>query len=248
PMIEAGVLDGVDAIIGAHLWQPIEAGKLGITYGHMMSEPGSWNLTVKGKGGHGSMPHQTVDSILVSAQIIQALHTIVSRNVDPLDTAVLSIGMFKAGHIRNIIPDSARMEGTVRVFEHDLLLKILARIDQTAKGICEGHGAEYVFETIFSYPAVTNNPAIVKFVREAGEEVLGKDGVEEIKPVLAAEDFSRYLQKVPGAFMFVGCGNAAEGKVYPHHHPKFDIDEAALANGVEIMVRTVLNYLKGPAK
>ncbi|EAX47675.1 amidohydrolase [Thermosinus carboxydivorans Nor1] len=242
-LIEAGALDGVDAIIGAHLWQPLKVGTIGVTYGRMMASPDEFSITVQGRGGHGSMPQQTVDPILVGAQIVLALNTIVSRNVDPMENAVVSLGVFKAGDIFNVIPDTAVLHGTVRTFEQEVRLKIFERIEQIVKNICEAAGASYKLDKFFGYPPVFNNPAVSKVIAAAGCEVLGPDGVVEIKPVMGGEDFSYYLQKVPGAFVYVGAGNAEKGIIYPHHHPKFDIDESALAYGVEIMARAALKLL-----
>ena len=242
-MIEQGFLDGVDAIVGAHLWQPLPVGQLGLTYGRMMAQPGSFDITIQGKGGHGSTPHTAVDPILVGSQVVQALHTIVSRNIDPLEPVVVSIGVFKAGHIRNIIPETARIEGTIRVFDTEMLRAIHRRVEQIVKGVCAAHGAEYQLATTCSYPPVVNDAAVTGTVWQAGATVLGEAGVSEVKPVLGAEDFSYYLQKIPGAFMFIGAGNAAKGIVHPHHHPKFDIDEDAMVYGVEILARSAIDLL-----
>lgn len=242
-MIAQGFLDGVDAIIGAHLWQALPVGQLGLTYGRMMAQPGSFDITIQGKGGHGSSPHTAVDPILVGSQVVQALHTIVSRSIDPIEPVVVSIGVFKAGHIRNVIPETARIEGTIRVFDEELLKAIHRRVEQIVKGVCAAHGADYQLTTTCSYPPVVNDAAVVKQVWQAGTETLGEAGVIEVKPVLGAEDFSYYLQKVPGAFMFVGAGNEAKGIVHPHHHPKFAIDEDAMINGIEILARSALRLL-----
>jgi amidohydrolase len=242
-MIDEGCLDGVAAIIGAHLWQPLPTGQLGLTFGRMMAQPGAFAIVLKGKGGHGSTPHVAVDPILVGAAVVQALHTIVSRSIDPLEPVVVSIGVFQAGRVYNVIPDTARIEGTIRVFDGETLKAVHRRIEQIVRGVCEAHGAAYEFTTSDSCPPLVNDAGIARRVWRAGAAVLGDKGVCEIKPVLGGEDFSCYLQKVPGAFMFVGAGNAAKGLVYPHHHPKFDIDEDALAHGVEILARSAVELL-----
>lgn len=246
PLIKAGVLEGVDAIIGAHLWQPIPAGRLGISYGCLMAQPGGFAITVKGRGGHGSMPHKAVDPIWVGTQIVQSIDAISGNNIDPLESEVVLVTIFKAGQIRNVIPDTAYIEGTIRVFETATLTRIHERIEQITKGICAAHGAEYTFTGTSSYPPVINNPAITACIRDAGIAALGEDAVFETK-VLASEDFSYYQQLVPGALMFIGAGND-DRAIYSHHHPKFDIDEQALVHGVEIMVRTVQNYLAQPKR
>ncbi len=242
-LIEQGFLDGVDAIIGAHLWQPLPVGQLGLSFGRMMAQPGSFEIVIRGKGGHGSTPHTAVDPILVGSAVVQALHTIVSRSLDPLEPAVLSLGLFQAGHVYNVIPDTARLEGTIRVFDVETLAAIHRRIEQIVSGVCAAHGADYRFSTTSSCPPLVNDAAVAKMVWRAGAAVLGEAGVSEVKPVLGGEDFSCYLQKVPGAFMFLGAGNAAKGIVHPHHNPKFDIDEDALIYGVEILARSALDLL-----
>lgn len=242
-MIKEGALDGVDYVIGAHLWQPLPVGTMGISYGRMLAQPGRFTIQIQGKGGHGSMPHQTVDSILIGAQIAVALHTIVSRNIDPLEPAVLSIGMIRAGETFNIIPDTAVLKGTVRCFGQTIMEEIFQRIESIVQGICAAYGAGYRLEKGLGPPALINNRDVVKTVAAAGHETLGRDSVSEIQPVMISDDFSRYLQAVPGAYLFIGSGNEQKGIVFPHHHPKFDLDETALAYGTEIMVRAVLKLL-----
>ncbi|HMM21068.1 MAG TPA: amidohydrolase [Selenomonadales bacterium] len=242
-LVAEGALEGVDYVLGAHLWQPLPAGTIGVTYGRMMAAPDEFSIVVTGKGGHGSMPHQTVDSLLVGAQLAVALNTIVSRSVDPLANAVLSLGVFRSGDVFNVIPDRAELSGTVRTFEEEVRESIFARIEQTAKGICQAAGASCELHRIVGYPPVINHPEVSRVVAEAGRAALGPGGVVEITPVMGAEDFSYYLQQVPGAFFFIGAGNEAAGAVYPHHHPKFDIDEKALGYGMEVLVRAALRLL-----
>jgi amidohydrolase len=244
-LISEGALDTVSAVIGAHLWQPLQVGTVGLNFGKLMAAPDEFMITIKGRGGHGSMPHQTIDPLLVGAQLVVALNTIISRNIDPVEPAALSLGMFKAGEIFNIIPDTAVLKGTVRTFEQSVRENIFSRIEQITKGICQAAGAQYEIEDIFGYPPVVNNPAVAAVLKQAGQEVLGQDGVLEVNPVLAGEDFSYYLQKAPGAFMFIGAGNPEKNIIFPQHHPKFDIDETALGYGVEIMVNAALKLLGG---
>ncbi|VBB04988.1 peptidase m20 [Lucifera butyrica] len=235
-MIEEGALAGVDAIIGAHLWEPLKVGTIGVSYDRLMAASDRFSVTVKGRGGHGSMPHQTVDSLLVGAQLAVALNTIVSRNIDPLKPAVVSLGTFKAGETFNIIPDTAFLTGTVRSFEPSIRSTVFERIEQIIKGVCETYGAAYQFEKALGLPAVVNNPECSKAIAAAGEKVLGRSNVLTINPVMGGEDFSYYQEKIPGAFFFIGVGNPEKGIIYPQHHPKYDIDEDALLYGMEILV------------
>lgn len=241
-MIAAGAMDGVDAVVGAHLWQPLPVGVIGVTNGALMASPDEFTITIQGKGGHGSMPQDTIDSILVAAQIVLALRTITGANVDPREQAVLTIGMFKAGEVFNIIPDTAILKGTVRSFDQSVRDAVFAQMEAYCRGICAASGASYTIDPIFGYPPVVNNPKITAVVAEAGREVAGVE-VREAKPLMVGEDFSYYQHQAPGAFFLIGAGNPAKGCVHPHHHPKFDIDEDALGYGSQTMVRTVLKLL-----
>lgn len=243
-MIAEGALLGVDSIIGTHLWQPLEVGTIGITYGPIMASPDEFTIKIKGRGGHASMPHQTVDALLVGAQIAVALNTIVSRSVDPMEQAVISLGVFKAGDTFNIIPDTALLNGTVRSFNEKMRTLLFDRIEQVTAGLCQAAGATFTFDKHLGFLPVINHPEISKVLAEAGAETLGSEKVLTINPVMGGEDFSQYLEKVPGAFMFVGVGNESKGIIYPQHHPKYDMDEKALFYGVEIMTRATLTLLK----
>jgi amidohydrolase len=244
-MIADGAMDGVDAVIGAHLWQPLEVGTMGITYGPMMASPDQFTITVQGSGGHGSMPHQTVDPIQVGAQIVLALKTITGNNVSANDLAVLSMGVFKAGDAFNIIPDSAILQGTVRTFSQSVRETVFANIDKICSGFCLASGATYTLESCYGFPPVVNNPQIAGVVAAAGNKVLGESQVIELSPAMGGEDFSYYQQQVPGCFMFIGIGNKEKGIVYPHHHPKFDMDEKALSYGIEVMACAAVSLLEG---
>jgi amidohydrolase len=243
-MIADGALQGVDAIIGAHLWQPLEVGTLGLTYGPMMASPDEFAITIKGFGGHGSMPHQTIDPLYVGAQIVLALKTITGNNINANELAVLSLGMFKAGDIFNVIPDSAILQGTVRTFTQSTREAVFASIARICDGICAASGATHKLEICYGFPPVINDPNVAKIVAQTSETILGKPAVLELSPSMVGEDFSYYQQKVPGCFMFIGVGNKEKGIIYPHHHPKFDIDENALSYGMEIMVLSALNLLR----
>lgn len=242
-LIADGALTGVDFIIGAHLWQSLQVGTVGITHGAMMASPDKFTIHIKGTGGHASMPHQTVDALLVGAQIAVALNTIVSRNVDPMEQAVISLGVFKSGDVFNVIPDTALLDGTVRSFNPTMRTLLFKRIEQIVSGICLAAGASYTLDKFFGYPPIINHPEVSNILKTAGTETLGTKQVLTINPVMAGEDFSHYLEKVPGAFLFVGSGNEEKGIRYPQHHPKFDIDERSLAHGMEVMVATTLKLL-----
>lgn len=241
-MIEDGALTGVDAIIGAHIWQPVPLGTIGISYGNLMAAPDKFKLTIHGKGGHGSMPQQTIDPVLIAAQIILSLHTIVSRNIDPLALAVLSIGAVHTGNAFNIIPDTATIEGTVRSFNNAVRETIFKRIEEIAQGICAANNASVQIETLFGHPAVINHAQYTKVIEKAAEDCQSGLFTKEIPPVMCGEDFSHYLASVPGTFFFIGTGT--DEMIYPHHHPKFDLDEKCILHGMEIMARAAIDLAK----
>ncbi|MDP4163613.1 MAG: M20 family metallopeptidase [Bacillota bacterium] len=242
-MVQAGVMDGVDLIIGTHLWAPIEKGKVGVVYGPMMAAPDTFWITVKGRGGHAALPHQTVDSIAIAAQVVTNLQHIVSRNTDPLDNLVLSVTQFVAGTTHNVIPGSVELCGTVRSFDASLRESIPAKMERVVKGITEAHEATYEFKYEFGYRPVINDAEVTKVIEETVMEVFGEEALDLMKPNMGGEDFSAYLQKVPGAFFYVGAGNEKTGITYPHHHARFDIDEDSLEIGVKMFLHAAFKFL-----
>jgi amidohydrolase len=245
PMIEAGVLKNpdVDAIIGLHLWNNLPLGTVGVRSGALMAAVESFHCTILGKGGHGAMPHQTVDSVVVAAQVVNALQTIVSRNVSPIDSAVVTVGELHAGTKGNIIADTARMSGTVRYFNPEFEGFIQQRVEKIIAGICEIHGANYDLEYWGLYPPTINNVEMAELVRSVAEEVVETPlGIVPECQTMGGEDMSYFLQEVPGCYFFLGSANPQKDLAYPHHHPRFNFDETALAMGVEIFVRCVEKY------
>ena len=245
PMIVAGVLNNpdVDAIIGLHLWNNLPLGTVGVRPGALMAAVELFRCTIFGKGGHGAIPHQTVDSLVVAAQIVSALQTIVSRNINPLDSAVVTVGELHAGTAVNVIADTAKMGGTVRYFNPDLAGFFKERIEKIIAGICQSHGANYDLDYIHLYPPVINDADIAALVRSVAQEVIEIPiGVFSECQTMGGEDMSFFLQEVPGCYFFLGSANAEKKLDYPHHHPRFDFDETALPMGVEMFVRCVEKF------
>jgi amidohydrolase len=245
PMVEAGVLRNpdVDAIIGLHLWNNLPLGTVGVREGALMAAVEIFDLVIQGKGGHGAMPHQTVDSIVVGSQIVNALQTIVARNVDPLKAGVVTVGEFHAGHANNVIADTAQLSGTVRYFDPSLKGFFRQRIEQIVAGLCEAHGATYEFNYQEFYPPVINHREIAELVRSVAATVIETPlGIIPECQTMGGEDMSYFLQAVPGCYFFLGSANLNKGLAYPHHHPRFDFDEAALGLGVELFVRCVEKF------
>ena len=247
PMIEAGVLTDpdVDAIIGLHLWNNLPLGTVGVRSGALMAAVECFRLAILGKGGHGAMPDQTVDSIVVASQIVNALQTIVARNVKPLDSAVVTVGELHAGTALNVIADTARMSGTIRYFNPELETLIRERLAAIVAGVCQMHGAKYELNHWQLYPPTINDQAIAELVASVAAEVVETPvGVVPECQTMGGEDMSFFLQEVPGCYFFLGSANPEKGLAYPHHHPRFDFDETALGMGVEIFIRCVEKFLQ----
>jgi amidohydrolase len=242
-MVEAGVMDGVDLVIGAHLWSPIELGKVGVVYGSMMAAPDTFYITVNGKGGHAALPHQTIDSIAVATQVVTNLQHIVSRNTDPLDNLVVSVTQFIGGTTHNVIPGSVEICGTVRSFDPKVRESIPELMERIVRGITDAHGASYVFNYQFGYRPVINQEDVTRVIEETVLEVFGEEALDMMRPNMGGEDFSAYQQKAPGTYFYIGAGNSDKGITYPHHHSRFTVDEDALEIGVKMFVNATFKLL-----
>jgi amidohydrolase len=245
PMIDAGVLEDpkVDAAFGLHIDQDNPVGMVGMRPGPAMAAADRFTMVIHGKGGHGAKPNDTIDPIVIGAQIISALQTLVSRTIDPAEEAVVTVGYFTAGKAFNVIPDTAELGGTVRTFtpaNRDLLER---RIGEIASGIAQALGATVDYTYTRGYPATVNHPEMAELVRQEAAKVVGEEGVHNPPLMMGAEDFSYFLEEVPGAYWFVGSQNPERGLIWGHHHPRFDLDEAAMAIGMESMVNVALRYL-----
>ncbi len=245
PMIEEGVLKSpdVNAIIGLHLWNNLPLGVVGVRSGAMMAAVEIFHLQIQGKGGHGAIPQQTVDSIVIGSQIVNALQTIVSRNIDPIDSAVVTVGEFKAGSAVNVIAASAKLSGTVRYFNPKYQGYFKERIESIVAGISQSHRASYELNYQEYYPPLINDSQIAELVRSVALDVVETpQGVAPECQTMGGEDMSYFLQEVPGCYFFLGSANPVQGLDYPHHHPRFDFDETALVMGVEMFVRCIERY------
>jgi len=238
-MIAEGIMESpkVDHAYGLHIWAPIPAGEVRVTPGPVFAAATHLRIIIRGHGGHASAPHQTVDPIVVAAQAIVALQTVVSRAVDPEQTAVFTIGRIEGGVRGNIIPNEVMMSGTIRTFEAAVLKKVLDRVDDILRGVTSAFGAEYQFDTS-TLPAVVNDPASAALVAGVASALLGPEHVGESRTT-GGDDMAYFLEAAPGAYFMLGGGNAAGGITWPHHHPKFDFDEACLPIGIELGLRIV---------
>ena len=239
-LVNQGVLEGVDAIFGLHLWQGMKAGMLGLAHGPQMASCDDFEITIEGYGGHGASPHETVDPIYVASHVMQALHGIVSRKLNPITPGVVTIGKIEAGSTYNIIPSSAFLQGTVRGLTVEAVETMRAQIEKLTEGICSAFGAKGKVDFILGTPPLVNDVKESGFVEAVIRESFGHERFELVPPGMGAEDFSHYLLHKPGAFVFVGMGG--EKSAYPHHHPKFDIDEDALPNGIKLFIEIIKGY------
>jgi amidohydrolase len=244
-MIEDGVLESpdVDAAFGLHLTQGMPVGTIAAGPGPRNAASDRFRIDITGVGGHAARPHLCVDAALVAAQVLVALHTIVAREVDPIEPAVVTVGLIRAGSAANVIPETATLEGTVRTFNADLRSMIARRVDAIATGIARSMRAGCVCDYQFGYPALVNEPAMTALVADVARQVVGPDKVIAFARSMGGEDFARFLERVPGCFFRLGSRNTERGLVWGHHHPRFDIDEAALPIGIEMFVRLVERYL-----
>ncbi|WP_425388131.1 M20 family metallopeptidase [Ectobacillus panaciterrae] len=242
-LVKAGVLDGVDMIIGTHLISALPVGKIGLSSGPMMAGADTFKITVVGKGGHASQPDLTIDPIAIGTQIVTNLQHIVSRYRDAQETLVISVTQFHAGSAINVIPSRVTIGGSVRSFNPELREKVPAFIERIVKGITEAHGATYEFDYQFGYAPTINDEEVTRLMDETVCEVFGEESREIIKPIMGSEDFSAYQKVVPGSYIQIGAGSEEKGIIYPHHHPKFTVDEQALQYGVKLFVHGTFKIL-----
>lgn len=245
PMIEQGVLEDphVDAVFGQHVSSGDPTGQVLVNGGPSGAAADSFKITVQGKGGHGASPHETVDPIIIATNIISALQTIVGRGVDPMEQTVVSVCNIHSGFADNVIPDTCEIGGTVRTFNPDLRDFAQDRLTTIATSIAKSFGGEAKVDYHRGYPATINDDAMAELVRVAAVEAIGEEGVKQGEPGMGAEDFSYFLENRPGAFWYVGTRNEEKGIVWPHHHPRFDVDEEGMNYGVKTMVNVALKYL-----
>ncbi len=246
PMIQEGAMQGVDGIIGLHLISDYPLGRVGVRAGPIFASADRFILTVKGKGGHAAMPETTVDPIVISAYIVTALQTLISRETSPFSPAVITIGIIQAGTAFNIIPESAEMHGTMRAFSAEHRSKLVRRISEVAQGIATAMGGSCEIEVIDGCPPCVNDSTVTEIVHNAAVATVGEKEVDDGEEVMTtgSDDMACFLQAVPGCYFIVGAKNEQKGANYPHHHPRFNIDEDALPIGVEVLSRAAMDFLK----
>lgn len=242
-MIEDGALDGVDYVFGAHVATDIPFGKIATRVGPTMASVDAFKIKIVGRGGHGARPHETLDSITVGSGLISHLQQIVSRRINPIEPAVVTIGSFHAGNAFNIIADSAELEGTVRTLNKEVREKIEKEIRAILEGVKIADHVDYELEYLNGYPVLINHENEATLIERLIKENISQDAFAVKEQTLGAEDFAYYLQHCPGAYFFVGARNENESTHYPHHHPKFDFDERALLGIGRVFLELVNYYL-----
>ncbi|MGC4061378.1 MAG: M20 aminoacylase family protein [Aquabacterium sp.] len=242
----------MDAIFGMHNWPGMAAGEFAIKNGPCFASSNEFLITIKGKGSHGAMPHLGIDPVPIACQLVQGFQTILTRNMRPVETGVISVTMIEAGEATNVIPESVTMQGTVRTFTNDTLDLIETRMREMAQQLCAAFGASAEFEFSRNYPPTVNHPAETAFVRQVMTEVVGKHKVHEFEPTMGAEDFSYFLQNKPGAYFVIGNGDGTHREgghgLGPCmlHNPSYDFNDDLIPLGATFWVKLVQRWLAQP--
>jgi amidohydrolase len=241
-MVEDRVLErfGIERAYGLHLASAHPVGQVGFREGAFYASSDSIEITVEGKGGHGASPHLSIDPIYVASQFVVGLQQVVSRNIDPIEPAVVTIGAIHGGTTHNVIPSRVKLLGTVRAFDAGVRAKMAERIERVLRGICESSGATYTFEYLWRYPVTTNDVEQTRYVKALAERVVSAEHLADVPKLMGAEDFSFFAERVPACFFTIGS-NGGPDSAWPHHHARFDIDESALQSGVRMMIALALD-------
>jgi amidohydrolase len=242
PMIDAGVLDGIDRVVGLHVWSLLTTGRVAVPRGIVMGSADMFTLTIRGRGGHGAQPHLTIDPVVIAAEVVMALQTLVSRETSPTAPAVITLGSVHGGTAANIVAGEVVIQGTLRTFDAEIRARLLSRIAQVAEGISSAMRGSSQFQHNSGTPPVINDPAIAELVDEAASSVLGKEAIVSLEPQMVAEDFAYFLEERPGCFFILG--GAPDGPPVVHHTPEFRIDERCLPIGYQVMCAAVLRLLQ----
>lgn len=242
-MIEAGAMDGVDNVFGIHLWSGLPVGKVSVEDGPRMAAVDLFKIQVKGKGGHGSAPHEGIDSVLVASSIVMNLQSIASREMNPLNPIVVTVGKLTAGTRFNVLAPEAILEGTTRYFDPSIKEKLPKAMERIAKNIATSYRAEAKLEYNYATSPVINDLKCSKIATKSVKKLLGEEGLMKFEKVTGGEDFSEFQTKAPGVLAMVGIRNEEKDAAYPHHHPNFNIDEDALEIGSALYAQYAIDFL-----
>jgi amidohydrolase len=244
-MVAEGVLDNpaVDHCLALHIWNEMPLGWFGVPGGPLMASADIFRIRLEGKGGHGALPHNTVDPVAAAAQVINALQTVVSRNVSPLQTAVVSVTQVHAGETFNVIPQFAEMSGTVRAFEPAVRSMVLARLEQVVQGVAQAMNCSVTLKISGLTPPVINTPTIADKVAEVVRNLLPEDQIDREYRTMVSEDMAYMMQGIPSCYFMVGSANPQKGLNFGHHHPKFDFDEQVLPRAAAVIAAAAAELL-----
>jgi amidohydrolase len=243
-VVAEGGLDGVDCVLGVHLWNELPVGTIGVKAGALMAAVDRLRIVVRGRGGHGGQPQRAADPVVAAAHVVTALQTVVAREVSPLQSAVVTVGSIHGGEAFNVVPDEVTLVGTIRTFDAELRRSMPERIARIAGGVAEGLQCRAEVEVRAGNPPVINDARVAELARRAAARVVGEANVTAPEPTMGGEDMAIYFERVPGCFVFVGAANAARGLDQPHHSPRFDFDEEALAIGCQFLVEAAEEALR----
>ena len=243
-MIAEGAMEGVDSVFGIHLWSNIDVGKISVQEGPRMASADWFEIKIKGKGGHGSAPHECIDALVVASSIVMNLQSIVSRQVNPLEPLVITVGKLNTGTRFNVVAENAIMEGTTRCFNPELRKNLPEMMEKIINRIADSYGADASLEYKFLLSPTINDKNCSTIAENVASDIVGPENVIKFEKITGGEDFSFFLEKAPGALAFVGCRNEEKCACYSHHHGNFDIDEDSLEIGTRLYVKHAINYLK----
>lgn len=243
-MIEDGCLEGVDVIFGTHLWAPTPLGGVLVREGAIMAAADRFEIIIQGKGGHGAEPHHAIDAVVTGAQFVTQLQTLISRRINPLNPAVISVGHFEAINPFNVIADSVKLAGTVRTFDETVREQIVEELELLLKSVCLSAGATYTYNYYRGYPPVVNHAQETEFVAEIARNIPAVNAVHTCEPFMIGEDFAYYMEHVPGTFFFTGAKDPCWETVYPHHHARFNFDERAMLIAAKVLGEATLQFLQ----
>ncbi len=244
-MIRDGALDEPQpaAAYGLHLWSRLPYNQVVVQPGPLWAAADMFAVTVHGKGGHGATPHDTIDATLAASQLVVALQSIVARNTNPTDTAVVTVGSFNSGTAANVISERAELQGTIRSFDTEVRDLLLRRIDEICQGVCQAFGASYEFELRNCVPPTVNSEAGARLMEGVAREVVGAQNVAQIPPMMVGEDMAEFLDRAPGCFVLVGAAHPEKGFYSPHHSPTFDFEESVMPTGVALLAEVAFSHL-----
>jgi amidohydrolase len=240
-LVAAGVLSGVDAVVGCHLISPLDVGKVAVSTGPFMASPDTFSIVIEGRGGHAAFPHESVDPIPVAAEVVLALQHVVARETDPNERVVVTVARIAGGSADNIISESVELGGTVRTFSPEMRERVRTAVERIVAGVTQAHAAGYRFDYVEGYLPVDNDPELAARVAAAAARTLGTEAV--VDPIMGGDDFSTYQREAPGVYFMVGARSEEAGATFPHHHPRFTIDERSMENAIAVFVEVSRDLL-----